>query len=563
MKTRSGILKAKYQLKAVTYEWRIHSNHITEISVTNFYLHLQNSTDNITVTIWDGYTRDLSNIPALMTMNITGNYSTNITSENITSGGVRSASPLIVFTTVPRSTFRLRYKLVHLKYNQLQPSDVVNIANTQPVLHQAFSISTLAHPVQVFVDVHQVDGMTGDGCVYGGLLFGHYFNYSRKLAAEQVSHTILYRDLPYNAGLSGAYYGPYCTTNMAVPLLGMINSLYLQTGLNVFVLYAFLPHYCFNLTIRFQKTTCEGIINPSYQLCRPVISVVIAKRYKVICTEPPQLIPDANVCLVIQRLDPYKKGFHDIDVFNGAIINISVTEIKDYNIEYSTEYSYCLNEYFIDFITRDQSVVRHITNPGAVVYGKLYNNVEKIFVYNKAMCANLQLLYYQIKINISTTNYCALKTLPTMQKIQSDYMYKIITKCLVIKVKVSTQVYVVSKSLSLYDPGRPFPLSYYLLYNPEECGRGDWNIYVINYNLWGNQLLFDFTTLESIAYFYRYGLIHDLIIELPVHKMCRLVFEFMQRKQPKMFQRQISVKENQYQVNMTPMRSWRYAIKIT
>ena len=530
----------------VKHEWIIQNNRITVIGLSNLYLHIKNSTDNISLAIWDGFTRDLKDVPAMFKVEVADKYFNDLNKQNIV-----SSSPLIVFSCVANFTMKIQYKQLPIRYTELQAPDVVNIVNTQPVLHKAYSINTLDHPVKVVVDVHQLDGMTSDGCSYGGYQFGHFYRYTRNKTEDIMAYTVLYRDSKMDEIPSGTSYGPYCTTTTAVPLLGKLNSLYLQTGDNVFVFYAFLPHFHVNLTLRLQYTECEGIINPSHTICKPSVSVVIAKRYKMICKTSREILPVADTCLVVQRLDPYETEFDEVRVISGTIMNISIYEYRDINIEFTNEIENCVNDMVIYYKTIHKALFSHYSRIGAKIAGSRYNNLEAVTLKNKATCKSMPLINYHIKFYQSEKTFCPRILLANVQKQREDLAFEIFTKCLLLTAAVTSQFHVITVSLSLYDPRDALQLSYFYVYNRQGCGRGEWNVYIINYNLWEKILIYDFTRLERTTYFYRYGLIHDLGIELQSHRECNLVIEFKQSNPPIHFRRSKIEHNERFQVRKT------------
>ena len=543
---KNGFLSSIHHLVSVKYEWRIQNNRITVIGLSNLYLHIKNSTDNISLVIWDGFTRDLKDVPAMFKVDVADKYINDLKRENII-----SPSPLIVYSCVPISTMEIQYKQLPIRYTELQEPDVVNIVNTQPVLHQAYCINTLDHPVKVVVDVHQLDGMTGGGCSYGGYQFGHFYKYTRNQTDDTMAYYILYRDSKMDETQSGNNYGPYCTTSTAVPLLGKLNSLYLQTGDNVFVFYAFLPYFHVNLTLRLQYTECEGIINPSHTICIPSVSVVIAKRYKMICKTSREILPVADTCLVIQRLHPYKRKFDKVIVNSGTSMNVSIYDYRDINVEYSNEDETCTNSMVIYHTTIHKEPGGHSSRIGAHVAGRRYNNLEILTLMNKDTCKRMPLISYHIQIYQSQKSFCPRNKLAGVQKHREDLVFEIFTKCLLLTAAVTSQFYVITVSLSLYDPRDALQLSYFYVYNRHSCGRGEWDVYVINYNLWKYILTYDFTRLERTTYFYRYGLIHDIAIELQYYRECNLIIEFKQSNPPTHFRRGKIEHNERFQVHKT------------
>ena len=544
--TENGFLSSIHHLVSVTYLWRIQNNRITVIGLSNLYLHIKNSTDNISLAIWNGFTHDLKDVPAMFKVDVADKYINDLKRKNII-----SSSPLIVYTCVPRSTMEIQYKQLPIRYTELQAPDVVNIVNTQPVLHQAYSINTLDHPVKVVVDVHHIDGMTGGGCSYGGYQFGHFYKYTRNQTGDIIVYTILYRDSKTDETPAGNNYGPYCTTSTAVPLLGKLNSLYLQTGVNVFVFYAFLPHFHLNLTLRLQNTECEGIINPSHTICIPSVSVVIAKRYKMICKTSREILPLADTCLVIQKLHPYEAELDKVLVTSGPGMNVSIYDYRDINIEYTNEVKTCTNSMVIHYTTINKAIGRHYLRIGSHVAGKLYNNLEILTLVNKDTCKLMPLINYHIQIYPSQKRFCPRNKLAGVQQHREDLVFEIFTKCLLLAAAVTSQFYVITVSLSLYDPRDALQLSYFYVYNRHSCGRGEWDVYVINYNLWKYILTYDFTRLERTTYFYRYGLVHDIGIELQYHRKCNLIIEFKQSNPPTHFRRGKIEYNERFQVGKT------------
>ena len=150
-------------------------------------------------------------------------------------------------------------------------------------------------------------GFATYNCPYGGLQLMNYHQ-QRNVLIRMNKHIEL-RHYPHRHSVyRGQAEGEICTRFPSYPMVGEINYLHLSKGVTFLVLLALPPYYKITLTMKFEKTRCEGLLNLATTHCRMAGGVltrsIYTPTYSVQCMEMMAIyvLLLHKVCIVVQNV---------------------------------------------------------------------------------------------------------------------------------------------------------------------------------------------------------------------------------------------------------------------
>ena len=185
-------------------------------------------------------------------------------------------------------------------------------------------------------------------------------------------------------------------------------------------------------------------------------------------------------------------------------MNVTLHEAKEPGFIFTSIETYCRNEFKLQYKDINNFHREHHSALGMTINKRKFSNVENFVLQNYAHCQNASLLYYQIKIVVMEKDFCPNREMAHGHGFATDHIYSIANVCIKINVHVFRHIYVISQSLSLFDPTDGLSWSCLYLCNRYACGRGYWNIHLINYDTRWTPV-FDYITIDGNTYFHVIG----------------------------------------------------------
>ena len=210
--------------------------------------------------------------------------------------------------------------------------------------------------------------------------------------------------------------GEICTRFRSYPLVGDINYLHLSKGVTFLVLCAIPPYYKIALTMRFEKTRCEGLFNLATTHCRMLRGIptrsIITPTYRIQCmsTRVISVLLLHNVCIVVQNVHIAARRAIQVKYYTTTnSMHTQLSLVSTASVPYRDSQIICQESINTIYRSSDALLLELQNTYGEKIGEKWHNavqnvNITEVFIQHHGACIGIPVIYYAFQVSNNRRN---------------------------------------------------------------------------------------------------------------------------------------------------------------
>ena len=218
-----------------------------------------------------------------------------------------------------------------------------------------------------------------------------------------------------------------CTRFPSYPLVGEINHLHLSKGVTFLVFFALPPYYKITLTMKFEKTRCEGLFNLATTHCRMSRRIqtlaIRTPTYRMQCMHRMviSVLLLHNVCIVVQNVHVGVRRSVQVKYYTtSSSMHTQLSLVSTASVPYGDSQILC-REWMNTIYRSSDAMLLEVRNTYGEKLGvKWHNtvqnfNITEVFIQHYGACHGIPMIYYAFQVaNLAkSTDSCAKLALGT------------------------------------------------------------------------------------------------------------------------------------------------------
>ena len=263
-------------------------------------------------------------------------------------------------------------------------------------------------------------GFATYNCPYGGLQLMNYHQ-QRNLRIRMDKHIELRHYPNRHSVYRGQAEGEICTRFRSYPLVGEINHLHMSKGVTFLVLFALPPYYKITLTMKFEKTRCEGLFNLATTHCRTAGGMltrsIYTPTYRVQCMEMMAIyvLLLHKVCIVVQNVHVGRRRAVQVKYYTTSnSMHTQLSLVSTARVPYRGSQIIC-QEWLNTVYRSSDAMLLELRNTYGEKFGERWHNtvqnynITEVIIQYHGVCKGIPMIYYAFQVSnfAKSTNRCA------------------------------------------------------------------------------------------------------------------------------------------------------------